>query len=231
MDARLQRRIQRYGWDKAADTYEVGWKDVLIDARKWLLRMADARSGEEVLDIAFGTGLVGIPLAETVGPPGRVVATDISERMVSGLRRSDDTMRLAQMEVFRADTEALDANQDNSLDPMTCALGLMYVPGTLKARAEVRRVLSPGGRAVFAVGGARAMCDWAYIFPIVDARVKSEVCPLFFRLGTGDRLAREMDMAGFVRVDRWRLSALPPYADDQAAIAAAFCWRPCGAGL
>jgi hypothetical protein len=52
--------------------------------------------------------------------------------------------------------------------------------------------------------GERRRCGWAQLFPIVDARVASEVCPLFFRLGGGDALKLALEGAGFsgVRVER-----------------------------
>ena len=226
MDAKLQRRIQRYGWDKAAEAYEAGWKDSLADAQAELMRMADARPGEHVLDLACGTGLVSFPFAEAVGPAGRVIATDISDKMVESVRRAADMRGLAWFDATRTDAEALDMLPDASIDLVTCALGLMYVPDTAKALAEALRVLKPGGRGVFAVWGERSKCGWADIFPIVDARVQSEVCPLFFRLGTGSALAHEMASAGFADIETSRLTSELPYADDRAALEAAFIGGP-----
>ncbi len=226
MDAKVQRRIQRYGWDKAADAYEAGWKNSLADAQAELLRMSDAGPGERVLDLACGTGLVTFPLAEAVGPAGRILATDISERMVDAIRRTAGERGFTQVDAFRAGAEALVGVPDASIDLVTCAFGLMYVPDPDVAMAEALRVLKPGGRAVFAVWGERAKCGWAEIFPIVDARVTSSVCPLFFRLGTGPVLAREMEAAGFSAIETRRLTAYLPYADDRAAIDAAFIGGP-----
>ena len=226
MDPRLQRRIQRYGWDKAAEAYEAGWTESLADAQAELLRVACAKPGENVLDLACGTGLVSLPLAEAVGPTGRVVATDISDNMIDRVRHAAAARGLVQLVAFQADAEDLERAPDNSVDLVTCALGLMYVADPAKAMAEALRVLKPGGRAVFAVWGERSNCGWADIFPIVDARVKSTVCPLFFRLGTGSALAQEMAAAGFIDVDTSRLASTLPYRDDRAAIEAAFAGGP-----
>ena len=64
----------------------------------------------------------------------------------------------------------------------------MYVPDVTAALTEMRRVLATGGRGVCAVWGARKHCGWAEIFPIVESRVQSDVCPMFFQLGTGSTL-------------------------------------------
>ena len=111
---------------------------------------------------------------------------------------------------------------DASFDATLCALGLMYVPEPARALAEMRRLLRPGGRAVAAVWGRRDRCGWAEIFPIVDARVESEVCPLFFQLGTGDTLAHCFEAAGFTDVRTERLTAVLHFADDDEACDAAF---------
>ena len=86
MEPKLQRRIQRYGWDKAVDYYEQHWKRQLEPAQTRLLAMADLQLGERILDVACGTGLVTFPAAIQVGPKGTVVATDISARMVQSTR-------------------------------------------------------------------------------------------------------------------------------------------------
>ena len=226
MRSQLQRRIQRYGWDKAVHDYEAGWKDSLAFAQKRLLDTAKAEKGEKVLDLACGTGLVTFPLADAVGPQGRVTATDISEKMINELEDIAAAIRVTNIDAKRQDGEVLEGYADASFDLVTCALGLMYFPDPMSAFKESLRVLKPGGKAVFAVWGARKNCGWADIFPIVDARVKSEVCPMFFRLGTGSVMANEMREVGFASVKEERISTTLPFANDDNAIAAAFAGGP-----
>ncbi|WP_430404088.1 class I SAM-dependent methyltransferase [Hyphomonas sp.] len=226
MNPKLQTRVQRYGWDKAASFYNDGWRDSLEPARICLLNMADAQLGEHVLDVACGTGLVTLPLADAVGPGGRVIATDLSERMVDFLQQEADVLGYKNIRAFRSDAERLTGIRDETFDLVSCALGLMYCPNPTAAIAEAYRVLKPGGRAVFAVWGARKNCGWADIFPIVDAHVNSDVCPLFFRLGTGESLPHEMSLGGFQAVDMERLQTRLSYKDDQKALEAAFLGGP-----
>jgi hypothetical protein len=91
---------------------------------------------------------------------------------------------------------------------------------------EMHRVLRPGGRAVVAVWGERRNCGWAELFPIVDARVSSDVCPMFFALGAPGALTRLFDAAGFTDVDETRLQVDLVYADETAALGAAFLGGP-----
>ena len=71
MDARVQRRVQRYGWDKAAGYYARFWATQLEPAQRRLLELAALELGERVLDVACGTGLVTLPAAEAAGPRRR----------------------------------------------------------------------------------------------------------------------------------------------------------------
>lgn len=225
MDPRLQRRVQRYGWDRAVVAYEAGWRDQLEPAHSQMLRMAALRPGEHVLDVACGTGLVSFRAAETVGRQGAVVGFDISGEMVETARCGASLHDIANVRFERADAEALPL-PEASFDAAVCALGLMYVPDPVRALCEMRRLLRPGGRAAAAVWGARRNCGWAEIFPITDARVASDVCPMFFRLGTKDTLARAFEAAGFAGVRAERLSTTLRYASPEDALAAVFRGGP-----
>jgi ubiquinone/menaquinone biosynthesis C-methylase UbiE len=225
MDARLQRRVQRYGWDKASGEYERYWRQQLAPVQARLLALADLQLDERVLDIACGTGLVTFPAARAVGPSGSVVGTDLSQEMVTGAAEQAQALGVPQATFERMDAEDLRC-EPRSFDAVLCALGLMYVPDPQKALAEMHRVLRPGGRAVVAVWGARSRCGWAEIFSIVDRRVASEVCPMFFQLGTGDVLEHAMLAAGFVEVRVERIATTLDYASDDEAIGAAFAGGP-----
>ena len=225
MEDKLQRRVQRYGWDLAAANYEPLWQAQLADAQAKLMACAALAPGEKVLDVACGTGLITFEAAAAVGPRGEAVGVDLSGQMVEvarqqALRRQVDNVRFARM-----DAEQLDL-PDARFDVALCALGLMYVPDPAKAAREMRRVLRPGGRMVIAVWGERARCGWADLFSIVDAEVSSEVCPLFFRLGQQEALQRLCLAEKFQHVTQHRISATLAYVDADAACRAAFVGGP-----
>jgi ubiquinone/menaquinone biosynthesis C-methylase UbiE len=225
MDPRLQRRVQRYGWDRAVTAYEQGWRDQLEPAQSLMLEMAALQPGWRVLDVACGTGLVSFRAAAAVGERGAVIGTDISGEMVETARRGAALRDLGNVSFERGDAEALPLS-DGAFDAALCALGLMYVPDPVRALCEMRRLLRPGGRAAVAVWGARRKCGWAEIFPITDARVASEVCPMFFHLGTGDVLARTFEAAGFTGIRAQRLQTTLSYASPEDALRAVFRGGP-----
>jgi ubiquinone/menaquinone biosynthesis C-methylase UbiE len=225
MDPRLQLRVQRYGWDRAASHYEAGWARQLRPSQDRLLEMAALGEGESVLELACGTGLVTFRAAEAVGRGGRVVATDISDAMVERVREEAAERGLGQVTVERADAATL-PYPDASFDAVVCSLGLMYVPDVPAVLEGALRVLRPGGRLVASVWGERKACGWAEIFPIVDSRVKTEVCPLFFQLGTGGSFEMHMEDAGFREVEADRLDVILEYVSEEEALGAAFLGGP-----
>ena len=225
MDARLQRRVQRYGWDLAADSYESLWEMQLAEAQAELLALAALTPGEHVLDVACGTGLVTFDAYRTVGQGGRVLGTDISESMVEAAQRRTQEKGFSGVEFSRMDAENLNL-PDAQFDVALCALGLMYVPEPEQAVREMRRVLRPGGRMALAVWGERSRCGWAPLFSIVDAEVSSDVCPLFFRLGQPESLSGICTDAGFGHIEERRISVTLNYTNADQACDAAFVGGP-----
>lgn len=225
MDARLQQRVQRYGWDRAAATYEQSWQKQLEPAQARLMELAALKPGERVLDLACGTGLVTFRAAAVIGPTGSIVGTDISEGMIEQCTRAAQARGIANASFARMAAEQLDF-PEASFDAALCGLGMMYVTDFAGSIVEMARVTRPGGRAVSAVWGKRNACGWAEIFPIVEKRVASDVCPMFFQLGTGDVQKTLFEQAGFTHVRSDRITTTLEYATGEEACLAAFAGGP-----
>ncbi len=223
MDSRLQLRVQRYGWDRAAPHYELAWNQALAPATAAVLASAALQPGEHVLDVACGSGVLTRAAWQAVARRGgEVVGTDLSEQMLAQASEQSPQCRFV-----RADGQQLeDSLANEEFDVVLCGLGLMYMPDPELALASMVRRLRPGGRLVASVWGERRACAWADLFPIVDAQVYSEVCPMFFRLGGGDALARALREAELVGVTTERIATTADYADAQTACDAAFIAGP-----
>lgn len=112
--------------------------------KRYTMAVANAQPGQQVLDIAGGTGDLSRAFAKRVGPTGRVVHTDINEAMLREGRNRllDDGLVLPTMV---CDAEKLPF-ADNSFDIVSVAFGLRNMTHKDLALAEMRRVLKPGGK-------------------------------------------------------------------------------------
>lgn len=225
MDAKLHRRIQRYGWDIAVEDYDKHWVPVLTSCSERCLAMVAPKAGERVLDVATGTGVAAFLAANAVGETGEVVATDISENMIEAVRRAAGRRGVANMTCARADAEEL-PYEDASFDAALCVLGLMYPADPQNAIEQMCRVLKPGGRVAVCVWGRRDRCGWNEVFPIVDARVHSDVCPMFFSLGALGALEFAFERAGFRDLREERVAHELAWRSDEEACAAMFAGGP-----
>jgi SAM-dependent methyltransferase len=218
MEAKLHRRVQRYGWDLAVDDYDRHWVPVLRSCSERVIALTDPRPGESVLDVATGTGVAAFLAADRVGAAGRVIATDLSRKMVDAVATRAAARGVVQIQTERVDAEDL-SYPDGSFDVAICVLGMMYPADPQRAIEQMARVLKPGGRAAACVWGRRDRCGWREIFPIIDARVESDVCPLFFALGSLGALDYAFERAGFVGRREERVSQTLHWraADDASA--------------
>jgi ubiquinone/menaquinone biosynthesis C-methylase UbiE len=226
MEAKLQRRVQRYGWDLAATAYEPLWRGPLEPAQAALLALARLAPGERVLDVACGTGLLSLPAAAAVGPLGRVVGIDLSAGMVAEARACALAQAIdAPLRFERMDAEAITLDEQG-FDVALCALGLMYMPDPEQAVREMRRLLRPGGRLLLLVWGEAARCAWSSVFRIIDEEIAGDVCPLFFRLAAPGALRRCCAEAGFEAATEHRLATTMHHASADEACDAALVGGP-----
>lgn len=112
--------------------------------KAYTVLVANARPGQQVLDIAGGTGDLALAFAKKVGPSGRVVHTDINEAM---LRTGRDRLLDAgvALPTMVCDAEKLPF-ADGGFDLVSVAFGLRNMTHKDLALAEMNRVLKPGGK-------------------------------------------------------------------------------------
>lgn len=129
-------------FDRAADSYDdrsLRFFDLGAEA---LVRAAELRPGQRVLDVATGTGKVAALVARAVGRSGSVAAVDRSAEMLVHARTnlSEADVGLARMDAGRL------AIRDRSMDASTCGFGISFFRPPIAAMREMARVLVPGGR-------------------------------------------------------------------------------------
>ena len=148
VDEREKARHVRGVFDSVASRYDL-MNDLMSLGlhRAWkayTVMVADVREGQQVLDIAGGTGDLSMAFAEKTGPSGRVVHTDINEAM---LRTGRDRLLDAgkALPTLVCDAERLPF-PDASFDLVSVAFGLRNMTHKDVAIAEMCRVLRPGGK-------------------------------------------------------------------------------------
>jgi demethylmenaquinone methyltransferase/2-methoxy-6-polyprenyl-1,4-benzoquinol methylase len=138
-------------FDSVADRYDL-MNDLMSLGvhRLWkrhFVASAGVEAGDEVLDLAGGTGDIAALLSKRVGATGRVVLSDINAAMVRvGRRRLEDRGVVGNTDYALANAEHLPF-ADRSFDAVTIAFGLRNVTDKELALREMRRVLKPGGTA------------------------------------------------------------------------------------
>lgn len=148
VDEQEKARHVRSVFDSVAPKYDV-MNDLMSAGmhrlwKRYTMAVANAQPGQQVLDIAGGTGDLSRAFAKRVGPTGRVVHTDINEAMLREGRNRllDEGLVLPTMV---CDAEKLPF-ADNSFDIVSVAFGLRNMTHKDVALSEMRRVLKPGGK-------------------------------------------------------------------------------------
>lgn len=129
-----------------------------------LVEFADARADDEVVDLATGTGIVPSMLAALPSPPKRLIGIDSSAPMIARAKTLPRGWSLRVGDALRTELP------NGCATLVTCAWFLhLLSPSELSgALAEMRRLLTPDGRAVIVVpsgtpphGGARVVAPIA----------------------------------------------------------------------
>lgn len=180
-----------------------------------LIAAAQLRSGEQVLDVACGTGIVSRLAARQVMPSGTVSGVDINPGMIAEAKRA--CADVADIDWHEADAAALPF-PDDSFDVVLCQMGLQFFPAKLPPLKEMRRVLRPGGRVLVNTPGPTPV-----LFAVIRDAVARHVGPkpagfldAVFSLHDPDEYTELLRSAGFRQPDVRRAEKtleLPPPAD------------------
>ncbi|WP_394554286.1 class I SAM-dependent methyltransferase [Agromyces sp. MMS24-JH15] len=133
-------------FDRVAERYDLTNNVLSVgNAPLWRVattRAVDPRPGQQILDVAAGTGTSSASLARS---GASVVAADFSPGMIEvGRQRQAHVRNLVFVE---ADATALPFG-DDEFDAVTISFGLRNVHDPKAALAEFLRVTKPGGRLV-----------------------------------------------------------------------------------
>ena len=138
-------------FDRIAGVYDV--MNTAMSAglhHRWRERAADRAGlepGDVALDACCGTGDLAFELARRVGPSGRVIGSDFSERMLDLARRKAEGREVAATRFEWGDALEL-TYDDATFDAVTVGFGVRNLADLERGVRELGRVLKPGGRLV-----------------------------------------------------------------------------------
>lgn len=165
--------------------------------RQWAtptLAAAGAASGDRVLDVACGTGVLARTAHRLVGPDGAVTGLDIGPGMLAVAEQLEPGIRWVEGEAGALPFD------DGEFDAVVSQFGLMFFPDRVRAIREMLRCVRPSGRIAVAVWGALERSE---AYPITvelfrrragDAAADALRAP--FVLGDTDELRSLFDDAG-----------------------------------
>jgi SAM-dependent methyltransferase len=173
---------------------------------EWAPRVAEAagiHSGDRVLDVACGTGVLTREAASRAGPTGAVTGLDLSPEMLAVAARLSPGLRWQE-----GSAEALPF-ADQSFDAVVSQFGLMFFPDQVAGLREMMRVLVPGGRLAVAVWGSLddtpAYAAEVALVERLAGREAGEALRAPFVLGDPKRMAKLCAAAGIgeAQVSLW----------------------------
>jgi ubiquinone/menaquinone biosynthesis C-methylase UbiE len=187
-------------WREHADDVDERGADVTAA----MLAAVDLNPGAHVLELACGTGGVGIAAAERLRGTGQVVLSDVVPEMAAIAGERARQRGLGNVRLSTLDLEQI-AEPDCAFDAALCREGLMFAVEPQRAAAEIHRVLRPAGRLAVAVWGPQHDNPWlGLVFDAVASVTGFPVPPPGipgpFALGDAGRLHQILVDAGLVDV-------------------------------
>jgi ubiquinone/menaquinone biosynthesis C-methylase UbiE len=202
-----------------AETYESYMGPALFAPwASYLVQSASPQTGERVLDVACGTGIVARRVAVCVESNGKIIGLDLNPNMLTVARAAADREGLA-IEWHEGRAEELPF-PDGSFDLALCQFALMFFDDRRSALAEMHRVLTNDGRVLLSVWqGLELHPFYQTLHEAIQARVGMSVVQDIFALGDADELRGMLTDAGFQRVEIHAVSMIARFPDPEGFLA------------
>ncbi len=113
-----------------------------------LLDYVGVSSGQKILDLATGTGLVAIDAAKAVAPKGSVIGVDLSQGMLAQAKDKIVAQAIENLELIEADVGLIDFKSEQ-FDVILCCSALVYMSDIAATVDKCYRWLKPGGCFAF----------------------------------------------------------------------------------
>jgi ubiquinone/menaquinone biosynthesis C-methylase UbiE len=200
-------------WNTVAPDYHYNWADQKVgpfQSTTELVRIADIRPDDKILDVACGTGVVSKEISQCLGTKGLLVGIDLSRT----------ALEIARKSIIFPNTNFLEMDAENigfnfKFDKVTCQYGLMFFPDSQKVLKSIRKILNQKGKLIVAVHGLADDVPYfsTIMKPVLEhiPDIRPDGTPTVHRFGNPKDLESELTKAGFVniRVTRHEFSYKP----------------------
>lgn len=210
-------------YDRAASLYDqVGIKTATYFGERLIERL-NIPAGAQVLDVATGRGALLFPVAERIGPTGRVIGIDLAPTMIAETSSEIEARGLSQAKVQLMDADEV-SFAEHSFDYILCGFALHFI-NYARALEQFRVLLKPGG--IMATSHPYVPTDdvenverWKWLLELTR-----EVFPRGFvppaswtapnRLNRPERIGAALTQAGFCDISTWNEETVMYFRDEE----------------
>lgn len=190
-------------WNEVAPRYHERWASINqgpFASTSKLVQLLNINTGDKVLDLACGTGVVTKKIKQKVGSLGYVVGGDTSITAIKIAKKWNGH----QSNLGFVNIDAENFNFSKPFDIITCQYALFFFPNAQKALKNIKKNLKKTGKIGITVHGAAKKVP--FFSSILDA--VTEMIPDYFppgspdldRFGTKSSLREEVRKAGFSKI-------------------------------
>ena len=188
-------------WDEVAPYYHKRWAKNEIgpfNVTKELIRNARIKSGQKVLDLACGTGLVTKKILNKVGKNGEVYGIDSSNSALKIAKKW--TGHGKNIHFVRGDAETIEFN--TKFDVITCQFALFFFPNEQKVLKNMKKFLKKNGIIALSIHGKYNVPYFDSILNPIKKFIPDYLpqYPETDRFGTKEIFKRTLSKAGFQKI-------------------------------
>ncbi|MFH0702051.1 MAG: methyltransferase domain-containing protein [bacterium] len=118
----------------------------LFQVRDKILDRACLKSGDTLIDIGTGTGLLAFKAYDFLKDSGKIIASDTSEDCITECKKVAKTCNIIEGMDFLLSDAANIKLEENSVDIVVMRSVLVHILDKISAIKEFYRILKPGGR-------------------------------------------------------------------------------------
>jgi ubiquinone/menaquinone biosynthesis C-methylase UbiE len=186
-----------------------------IRAATQLVEQVKLQAGQQVLDVATGTGLAAIAAAQIVGPTGHVLGTDFASGMLQQAQQKAETLGLKNITFERVDADEQEL-QESQYDAILCSSAIVYFTDIPASLSRWHSALQLGGTVAFSCL-AQTSPTASTLFRAVVKKHGVTIPNPNELLGTPTKCRQRLEAAGFETVEI-ATEQLGFYVKDAAAV-------------